>query len=322
MMSVSLRSTGDLLSALREHPEWRDEVRRAILTDDLLALPARFERAELERKEESRRTWEAIRETNAALKVFTESTEKRFLEVDQRLESLESILKAFMESTEKRFFEVDQRLESLESTLTAFMESTEKRFLEVDKRLESLESTLTAFMESTEKRFRWIEIELDYFAGKSMEVDARKKLGNYMRQWVGKLRDLDSNTVNAMIDTAADVGELSQEEANELGEADILAVGKSRETGKPACVVVEVSKTVDRHDVARADRRARLFLKAGRAAVAAERTECGGIFPAMPESTYGLVVGRRITEGAAREARRMGVRFAEYKNGPDREAAK
>ncbi|WP_178087774.1 hypothetical protein, partial [Methylacidimicrobium cyclopophantes] len=66
-------------------------------------------------------------------------------------------------------------------------------------------------------------------------------------------------------------------------------------------------------------RRAALFLKAGRAALAQEPQEFLGVFPKAPEKAYGLVVGRRITQGGRRAAERKGVLFAKYRNGYDRE---
>lgn len=40
---MTLHSFDDLLRALREHPEWREQLRRQVLTDELLALPERVE---------------------------------------------------------------------------------------------------------------------------------------------------------------------------------------------------------------------------------------------------------------------------------------
>lgn len=41
---MAIESFDELLRALREHPEWRDEMRRAVLTDELLGLPQTVER--------------------------------------------------------------------------------------------------------------------------------------------------------------------------------------------------------------------------------------------------------------------------------------
>jgi hypothetical protein len=38
-MAFTVQDLTDLLALLREHPEWRDAVRREVLTDELLGLP-------------------------------------------------------------------------------------------------------------------------------------------------------------------------------------------------------------------------------------------------------------------------------------------
>ncbi|MCY4556989.1 MAG: hypothetical protein OXF79_11540 [Chloroflexi bacterium] len=41
---VTINTSEDLLRALRDNPEWREAVRREILTEELMSLPARFDR--------------------------------------------------------------------------------------------------------------------------------------------------------------------------------------------------------------------------------------------------------------------------------------
>ena len=42
-MAFTIEDFGDLIRLLREHPRWRDELRRWVLTEELLSLPARVE---------------------------------------------------------------------------------------------------------------------------------------------------------------------------------------------------------------------------------------------------------------------------------------
>lgn len=60
---TTINSMQDFSRLLREHPDWRDEVRRLLLTDELLELPKRF--AE-----------------------YTEVTDKRLDTIDNRLDAL------------------------------------------------------------------------------------------------------------------------------------------------------------------------------------------------------------------------------------------
>lgn len=41
---VTIHTSDDILRVLRERPEWKDAVRREILTEELISLPARFDR--------------------------------------------------------------------------------------------------------------------------------------------------------------------------------------------------------------------------------------------------------------------------------------
>ena len=41
---VTINTSDDLLRALRENPEWKEAVRREILTEELMNLPARFDK--------------------------------------------------------------------------------------------------------------------------------------------------------------------------------------------------------------------------------------------------------------------------------------
>ena len=36
---MAIQDVDDLINQLRQHPEWRDALRREILTEDLLSLP-------------------------------------------------------------------------------------------------------------------------------------------------------------------------------------------------------------------------------------------------------------------------------------------
>lgn len=54
-MSFTVRDYYDLLQLLAEHPEWREQLRRALLSDDFLALPQIVrELAEAQKRTEER----------------------------------------------------------------------------------------------------------------------------------------------------------------------------------------------------------------------------------------------------------------------------
>ena len=83
---------GDIYRALKAHPEWALELRRVLLSADLLELPARLE--------------EFAKHVD---KKF-EQVDKRFDQVDQRFEQVDQRF----EQVDKRFERVEERLDRLE----------------------------------------------------------------------------------------------------------------------------------------------------------------------------------------------------------------
>ena len=86
---VTIRTTDDFLRAMDENPTWKEAVRRAILTEQLLNLPARFDEftaeqqrvnAEQQRFNAEQRQFNAEqRQTNADVKASLERLDNRFV---------------------------------------------------------------------------------------------------------------------------------------------------------------------------------------------------------------------------------------------------
>ena len=94
-MPFTIEDFRDLVRILEEKPEWRAEMRRLILTDELLALPERVERGFLELTEAAKRHDEQIAEMRAEM-------DRRFAETDRRFAEL-------IAETERLRQEVDQK---------------------------------------------------------------------------------------------------------------------------------------------------------------------------------------------------------------------
>ena len=74
---VTIHTTDELLRALRENPEWKEAVRQEILTEELLALPARFDRFVEEQ-----------REHNARIDSFVTRTDQRFSRMENDISTM------------------------------------------------------------------------------------------------------------------------------------------------------------------------------------------------------------------------------------------
>ena len=75
----------DLSRILHEHPEWREELRRTLLTEEVLALPQRL----AEYAEKADRSLEAAERRLEAVEGRLEAVDRRLESVDRRLDALE-----------------------------------------------------------------------------------------------------------------------------------------------------------------------------------------------------------------------------------------
>jgi hypothetical protein len=100
-MAFTVRDFRDLVELLEQHPEWRAELRRLVLSEELLALPQLVQ----------------------ALAEAQQRAEQRLEHVERRLEHVE-----------RRLEHVEQRLERLEATVQALAEAqhqTEQKIVQL-----------------------------------------------------------------------------------------------------------------------------------------------------------------------------------------------
>ncbi len=310
-VSIEIRSTGDILAALENHPDWADAVfdallssqrrmdriRQKILTDDLLRLPGEFKRAEEEWREDRRSILEAVRELGEGQSRLAAAQEKTEARVGQ--------LAAAQEKTEARV-----------GQLAAAQEKTEARVGQLAIAQEKTEATFRLFMESTQVFRKSILDVLRNHEGLLIESLVLAKLHNYLHRRISPVEVLEPRLVSRMLDAAQKANAISEDEHDSIAEADALAVGQDKGTGEPVCVAAEVSAKVNVEDVDRAEERSKIFLKAAQAAVRQKPAQWRRIFSAEPSKAFGLVVGRSITDEARGEAERRDVIFAKFRNGP------
>lgn len=82
---TTINTIDDLVRILREQPAWAEAVRAVLLTDDLLDLPARFDRFVQSQEETNRHLSELL----AELKEVSEDNRRRLNRVEGRLGNLE-----------------------------------------------------------------------------------------------------------------------------------------------------------------------------------------------------------------------------------------
>lgn len=191
----------DLLRLVETHPEWRIELRRLVLTDELLSLPEHM--------------------AALAAQVTTLAEAQRRTEVQ----------------------------------LTTLAEAQRR----TEVQLGALTEQVAALAESVQK----LTDDVGTLKGKSLEADYRAKGPAYFSCVVRRPHVLTSDELITLVEDARDRGILSDTEAQEIYDADVVVQGRRLEDRAIVYLVVEVSWGVGPHDVERAAQRAALLAQVG-----------------------------------------------------------
>ena len=235
-MAFTVRDFRDLVALLEQHPEWRAELRRLVLTEELLALP------------------QVVRELVDAQQ-----------RAEQRLERLEMIVQALAEAqqrTEQRLEQTEQRLEQTEQRLER-LETTVQALADALLRLEQQIAQLTEAHLRLERRMERVEGSVGDLKGITLEIRYYDRAFAYFARMVRRAHALSGDELHALLDPAIDQGMLSEEGADDVIQADVVVRGRRRDDGSEVYLVVEVSWGVGPGDVERAVRRASLLAQTG-----------------------------------------------------------
>lgn len=233
-MSFTVEDFHDLIELLAQHPEWRAELRRHVLSDDLIELPA------------------LVRQLVEAQALST-----------SRLDRLEATVQALVEAqarAETRLERAEARLEGVEARL----ERVEVRLEHVETRLEGVESRLG----NVETQLAGLTDRVGGLDGKMLQAEYARNGPSYFGPLARRLRVIESGPLAEMLDDAVDEGQLTEEERESIRLADLVLIGRRRSDGQDVYLVVEVSVGAGPHDVKRAIERAALVAKLGRPALA------------------------------------------------------
>ncbi|MCL8208397.1 MAG: hypothetical protein K6V97_10050 [Actinomycetia bacterium] len=274
-MAFTVDDFHDLIQLLEAHPAWKQELRRIILTDEVLALPA------------------LVRELADKLVALTER-------VDALAARVEALTGA-QQHTEARLAELaaaQQRTEARLEELAAAQQRTEARLEELaaaQQRTEARLEELAAAQQQTAQQVGTLAVRVDTLRGDVLETRFRERAPAYLgSQGFRRTRVVPATEWVDRLDDALDAGRITAAERAELLLTD--AVVRARDADGDVWLAVEVSATVDTHDVERARRRAALLARLdGRA----RGVVAGHTFTAPAEAALQgdpTVVGVRIPE--------------------------
>ena len=258
---------------------------KAVLRE-LAAAQARTE-ARMEELAAAQARTEARVEELAAAQARTEARVEELAAAQARTEERLQRLEEAQVRTEERL----QRLEAAVEQLIAAQARTEERLqrleeaqVRTEERLQRLEAIVERLAEAqvrTEETIARMQDTLAELQGRQLEHDYRDKAYAYFGLLLRRVRVVPLQELEEEL-----LGRLSEEELAALIPLDLLVRGRPRQ--KPEApevwLAIEVSATVDRNDVLRAQKRASILRRAG--------------YRAIP-----VAAGKQITLGAEKVAR-------------------
>ena len=296
-----------LVEALRNDPEFREDLRRQLLTAELLELPEKF--AQFVAATEQRFT-----KLETALADFVAATEQRFTKLEtaladfvaateQRFARLETALSQFAEQTNLRLQALEEaqtRIQNDVAELKSDVAELKSDMVEVKSDVAELKSDMTEVKSDVAElktETRRTNGRLDNGFGANYEIKVANNFGSLAGQFLRLQRIQvlkaamfrpDANLTDLIAD-AEDEARIAPDQANELLAADLIAVGRSRADRRVIYVAAEVSISMSDNDVHRAAARAQHLAQATGQ-------------PAVP-----AVVGERIDPAHEALARRRNV---------------
>lgn len=237
----SINSTEDLLNLLESNAEFRNAVRRWVLGDELLSMPAL-----MRRMDERLASVESTQQQMAAL----------LKQVVARLDTLEA-----------RQDQHETRLAAIEATqrqMAALLKQVIDKQNQADQRMDKMDGR----MDNIETTLRDVKRHSDSMWGEWVERKAADKLvpfvGHTYRAnrvypfWGehGAATDFRRDAFEDAISDAEDNGSIHPDEALRLRETDLVIRARRKSDGAILWFVVEASGTLDDDDIERVERSA------------------------------------------------------------------
>ena len=230
---TTINTIDDLVRILREQPAWAEAVRSLLLTDDLLDLPARFDRFVQSQEETNRSQQETNRRLSELLTQLTEAHE----DTRQRLIGLNDRFERFVQSQE----ETNRRLSQTVAELKEINEDTRQRLTTLEARFDRMEGRFSNYEgEQYERMVRAKALARSQFV-----------LGLDSAYYALTQDGIADPRFMRAVNYALREGRVTTTDSGDLFETDLIISG-----GDNRHAVFEISLTADDHDIRRARERA------------------------------------------------------------------
>jgi outer membrane murein-binding lipoprotein Lpp len=300
-MPFELHDFQELVRSLQDHPEWREELRALLLTQELLTLPALAQQL----TETVARLAEGQERLTARMDQLTARMDQLTARVDQLTQRMDQLTEGQQRLTQRmdqltqhvdqltqRMDQLTQRMDQLTQRMDQLTE-TVSRLIEGQERLTERVDQLTESQQRLAEGQQRLEIQMGEVRGWTLEQRYRTHAPAYFGRLLRQVQPAD---IGRLAESLRE--RLEEQELAEVLLADLILTGRSPTPPGPSeiWVVLEVSATVDRSDVERAQRRAALLRQARypTVAVAGGREVTAGARQAAGEGGVALLLDGRI----------------------------
>ncbi|MYE54852.1 MAG: hypothetical protein F4X34_06625 [Chloroflexi bacterium] len=234
---TTINDIQDLVRIIEEHPEWRGELQRVLLTQQLLEVPERLDRLEA--------TVEVLAETAAALVQHAEAS-------NARLDSIERSIDALLKHAEA----TDKTLD----TLLKHAEATNKRLDGLEFRMDGVEIRLG----DVETRLGRVEETTNALRGDVLEVRLTNKIPPLVSRqfdvrriypvWSDGFLPENSRIqgFQSTVEEATDNGQITDDDETRLRVTDLIVRSQRKSDGSTLWFAVEASGVIGEEDIVRA----------------------------------------------------------------------
>ncbi|MFN0073572.1 MAG: hypothetical protein ACKVVP_18990 [Chloroflexota bacterium] len=236
-MAFTVEDFRDLLALLAQHPEWRAELRREVLSVELLQLPDLV-----------RRTAESVDRLSGRIEALTAHAELQAQSLDQLAQRMDQQTVQIEQLTER----MDQLAQRMDQQ-TLQIEQLTQRMERVEQQLQSLTQSVMQ-----------IEVRLGAVEGEVLELRYARRAPAYFSRLAQRLRVMETSALADLLDDAVAGGRLTDSERETLLLTDLVLSGRRRTDNVAIYLVAEISMGIRAYDVERAADRAALLQKLGR----------------------------------------------------------
>ena len=226
-MAFTVRDFHDLVEIMETQPVWRAEMRRLVLSDDILNLP------------------QEIRELSQVVREFAEASRRH----DERLMQLKTESAEANRRHDERFTRVETDIADIKGDVST---------------LKSDVSVLKSDVSVLKSDVSVLKSDVADMKGENLERRVREHTFVFLSRFARRLKLVSENDFGRLIEDAVEEERLREEEAEDLKWLDIVALGQDREQRTELYLACEVSFSVSEYDLARAIRRAALLQKVTR----------------------------------------------------------